>query len=108
MDYIHKAGDDIETARNLGGEDMEEIVRLVRKHIPAHTREAIIASLDPDLKVINYHSLNVDKPGLRLIMDLAVEGGIIRNPIDIEDFADESFNRSHIVERAVRLAPLNQ
>jgi len=26
-----------------------------------------------------------------LIMDLAVEGGILREPIDIEAFADESF-----------------
>ncbi|NRB23707.1 ABC transporter substrate-binding protein [Shewanella sp.] len=93
MNYIHKAGEDIELARTQGGEALEEIVKLVRKHIPAHTREAIIASLDPDLRVINYQNLNVDKPGLKLIMDLAVEGGIISKAIDIEDFADENFSR---------------
>ncbi len=108
MDYIHKAGDDIETARTVGGEDLEEIVRLVRKHIPAHTREAIIASLAPDLRVINYQNLNVDKLGLKLNMDLAVEGGVIKHPIDIEDFADESFNRSSIIEAAVSQVPVNQ
>ncbi|AQS39002.1 ABC-type nitrate/sulfonate/bicarbonate transport system, periplasmic component [Shewanella psychrophila] len=96
MDYIHKAGEDIEIARAQGGEALEEIVKLVRKHIPAHTRDAIIASLDPDLRVINYQNLNVDKPGLKLIMDLAVEGGIIKNAIDIEDFADEDFSRNDL------------
>ncbi len=63
----------------------------MRKHIPAHTREAIIASLDPKLKVINYQYLNVDKAGLKQIMDLAVEGGILESPVDIDDFADMRF-----------------
>ncbi|MBL4817417.1 MAG: ABC transporter substrate-binding protein [Shewanella sp.] len=106
MNYIHKAGEDIEVARAQGGEALEQIVKLVRKHIPAHTREAIIASLDPDLRVINYQNLNVDKPGLKLIMDLAVEGGIIKNAIDIEEFADDSFSRNGLT--GVSQAKLNR
>jgi len=91
MSFIHKAGDDIESARDQGGEALEDIVNIVRKHIPLHNREAIIASLNPKLRVINYQHLNVDKSGLKQIMDLAVEGGILQNPVDIDDFADERF-----------------
>ncbi len=92
MKYIRQAGQDIEQARNEGGDKLEAIVDIVRKHIPAHTREAIIASLDPELKVINYQRLNVDKAGLKQIMDLAVEGGILGSPVDIDDFADTRFD----------------
>ena len=99
MSYIRKAGEIIEQARNEGGEKLEEIVRIVRKHIPAHTREAIIASLDPELRVINYEHLGIDKAGLKQIMDLAVEGGILRQGVDIDTFADMRFmkhtNESH-------------
>ncbi len=91
MKYIHQAGQDIEQARSEGGDKLKAIVDIVRKHIPAHTREAIIASLDPELKVINYQHLNVDKAGLKQIMDLAVEGGILGSPVDIDDFADIRF-----------------
>lgn len=91
MYYIQKAGEDIEKARTVGGEKLESIVNIVRKHIKGHTREAIIASLDPKLRVINYQYLSVDKPGLKLIMDLAVEGGIIRKKVDINKFADTRF-----------------
>ena len=91
MSYLHRAGKDIEQARSEGGEAMEAIVAIVRKHIPAHTRDAIIASLDPQLRVINYQHLNVDKAGLKQIMDLAVEGGILQAPVDIDAFADERF-----------------
>lgn len=89
--YIHQAGQDIEKARVEGGAALEAIVDIVRKHIPAHTREAVIASLNPELKVINYQYLNVDKPGLKQIMDLAVEGGILPGPVDIDTFADNRF-----------------
>lgn len=89
--YIHKAGADIESARTEGGKALEEIVEIVRKHIPSHTREAIIASLDLELNVINYKNLNVDKDGLKQIMDYALEGKILKNKIDISSFADESF-----------------
>ncbi len=64
---------------------------MVRKHIPQHNEEAIIQSLRPDLNVINYRNLNIDAAGLKLIMDLAVEGGIIDQPIDIAAFSDNSF-----------------
>ncbi len=90
--YIQKSGQDIERARQEGGEALEEIVRIVRQYIPAHTRAAIIASLDPELRVINYQRLNIDKPGLRQIMEHAVEGGILKQAIDIDQFADERFN----------------
>lgn len=91
MGYIQQAGRDIELARNQGGAQLEEIIQLIRKHIPAHTHDAILASLDPDLRVINYNYLNVDKGGLKQIMDFAVEGGIISSTIDIDSFADPRF-----------------
>lgn len=91
MYYIQKAGNDIEDARNKGGAKLDAIVKIVRKHIKAHTREAIIASLNPELRVINYQYLAVDKRGLKQIMDLAVEGGILKKPVDINEFADTRF-----------------
>ncbi len=91
MSYLRKAGNDIEMARNAGGKKLEAIVKIIRKHIPAHTREAIIASLDPKLRVINYEHLKVDKVGLKQIMDLAVEGGILKKPVDIDAFANTNF-----------------
>jgi len=93
MKYIQQAGKDIEQARNSGGDALDNIVKLIRKHIPIHTEAAIIASLNPELKVINYQHLNIDKMGLKQIMDFAVEGGIIEKTIDIEAFADERFNQ---------------
>ncbi len=90
--YIHQAGLDIESAREEGGQAMIDISNMIRKHIPEHNEAAIIQSLRPDLNVINYRHLNLDTAGLKLIMDLAVEGGIIRQAIDIEEFADRSFS----------------
>lgn len=98
MRYIRKAGADIEEARLKGGRALNEIVNIVRKHIPQHNRKAIIASLDPNLRVINYQHLNIDKPGLKLIMDLAVEGEIIPGPINIDAFADTRFDSLGINE----------
>ena len=89
--HIHQAGLDIEAGRKEGGAGMTAITNMIRKHIPEHNEQAIIESLRPDLNVINYRHLNVDKAGLKQIMDLAVEGGILREPIDIDAFADESF-----------------
>jgi len=91
MSFIHKAGRDIEQARMAGGDKLEAIVKIVRKHISAHNREAIIARLDPTLKVINYEHLNIYKAGLKLIMDLDVEGCILKHAIDIDAFADTRF-----------------
>lgn len=92
MFYIRKAGEDIEKARSAGGAKLEEIVKIVRKHIKAHTRAAIIASLDPKLRVINYENLNIDEAGLKQIMDLAVEGRILKKPINIKSFSDHRFD----------------
>ena len=89
--YIHKAGLDLEAARKEGGPAMKSIVDMIRKHIPEHNEEAIVQSLRLDLNVINYRHLNLDKPGLKQIMDLAVEGGILKAPIKIDEFADTSF-----------------
>lgn len=94
MYYIHQAGNDIEEARAKGGETLQAIVDIIRKHIPAHTEEAIIASLSAELRVINYTHLNIDKGGLKQIMDLAIEGGILSKPINIDEFADERFNKT--------------
>ncbi len=90
--YIHQAGLDIEKARQEGGSAMIAIADMVRKHIPEHNQEAIIQSLRLDLNVINYKNLNVDEAGLKQIMDYAVEGNILKRPIDIGAFADTSFS----------------
>jgi len=107
MHAIHKAGEDIERARLEGGQALEDIVTIVRKHIPLHTPSAIRASLDPKLRVINYQDLNVDKPGLKLIMDTAVEGKILKEPVDIDAFADTQFEYP-LVEAPLLKAPLFQ
>lgn len=91
MHYIHKAGADIEYARNEGGAVLEEIVTIIRKHIPAHSQQANIASLSSELNVINYQHLNVDKPRLQQIMDLTIEAGFLQAPINIDEFTDERF-----------------
>ena len=89
--YIHQAGEDIEIARRKGGAAMKEIAAMVRKHIPQHNEEAIIQSLRPDLNVINYRNLDNDEAGLKQIMDLAVEAGVITEPIDIKQFSETRF-----------------
>jgi len=90
--YIHKAGADIQKAKNLGGKELEEIVKIVRKHIPLHTEDAIAASLRADLEVINYNHLNIDKDGLKLIMNLAIEGKVLNKGLNIDEFAYEGFH----------------
>ncbi|MBV1881306.1 MAG: ABC transporter substrate-binding protein [Pseudomonadales bacterium] len=90
--FIHKAGLDIEEARESGGDALLAIAAMVRKHIPEHNEQAIIQSLRKDLDVISYRNLNVEKPGLKMIMDLAVEGKILREAIDIENFTDSTFS----------------
>lgn len=93
--YIHKAGQDIEAARRIGGMDLDRIIAMIQKHIPEHSRLSIIQSLRPDLMVINYNNLNIDgnsKESLRQIMDLAVEAGLLKKAIDIEKLADERFS----------------
>ena len=104
MRYIQQAGRDIELARESGGEALERIIKMIRKHIPAHTRAAILASLDPELQVINYNYLNTDKGGLKQIMDFAVEGGIISAPININSFTDSRFGTSYGVPPAASSA----
>jgi len=90
--YIQRAGADIEAARETGGEAMEDIVGMIMKHIPAHHRQAIEASLDAQLKVINYQQLNIDKAGLQQIMGYAVEAGLLAETVDIDLFADTRFD----------------
>ena len=90
--YIHKSGMDIEAARRGSHSDMIAITNMISKHIPEHNQDAIIQSLRTDLNVINYKNMNVDKAGLKQIMDYAVEGGILKSPINIDIFADESFS----------------
>ena len=90
--YIHRAGRDIDVAREKGGQDLREIAELVQQYIPAHTVDAVMQSLRADLAVINYSNLNVDKKGLERIMELAVEGGILEQAIDVDAFTDDSFS----------------
>ena len=89
---IHQSGLDIEAARTRGGSAMDELSAMIRKHIPEHNHEAISQSLRPDLMAINYRHLNIDKAGLALIMDYAVVAGILKQPINIDTFADEQFS----------------
>jgi len=92
MYYLHKAGADIEIAKKEGGKELDAIVKIVRKHIPLHTAPAIRASLRSDLEVINYTHLNIDKKGLQLIMNYALEGKILKKGLNIDEFADERFH----------------
>lgn len=89
--YIHQAGKDLEAARAGGEAALREIAAMIRKHIPEHSEQAILASLDKKLKVIGYHDLNIDVPALREIMDLAVEAGVMPGPIDLDAFSDPRF-----------------
>ncbi|MFT5163435.1 MAG: NitT/TauT family transport system substrate-binding protein [Alteromonadaceae bacterium] len=90
--YVHKAGKDIQDAMASGGPSLNEIAKLVNSnYIKLHTVPAIEASLNGELGVINYVNLNNDKPGLKMIMDLAVESGVMKKAIDINAFADDSF-----------------
>ena len=90
--YIQQAGADIDHARSLGGEPLREMAQLIRRHIPAHTEEAIIQSLDRELDVIHYHDLDVDLEGMRRVMDLALEGGVLQQTVELEQFADTRFS----------------
>jgi NitT/TauT family transport system substrate-binding protein len=88
--YIHKAGNDIDQARAQGGKPLEEIAVLINKYIPTHSVEAIKQSLNAELGVINYSNLSPEKAGIKHIMDLAVEGRVLKKAIDIDQFTDES------------------
>lgn len=90
--YIHQAGSDIDAARQQGGQALKDIAQIVNKYIPAHNVDAIVESLRYDLGVINYSNLDVDKEGLKFIMDLAVEGHIINKAVDLNSFVDSSFS----------------
>ncbi len=90
--YIHQAGLDIDAARATGGAELEEIAKLVNSYVPAHSVDAVVQSLRHDLGVINYSNLNVDQAGLKLIMDLAVEGNILKQAIDLDAFTDDQFS----------------
>ena len=68
------------------------LAELVHQYIPPHTVDAVMQSLRADLAVINYSNLNVDKEGLQKIMELAVEGGILKKAIHVDDFTDDSFS----------------
>lgn len=78
---------------------MVAISDIIRRHIPEHNQEAIIQSLRPDLNVINYYNLNIDKAGLNQIMTLAVEGKILKRAIDIDSFADERFDTKRTIHQ---------
>ena len=92
MAYIQRAGADIEAARAAGGEALQAIVEMITRHIPAHNPAAIVASLDANLRVINYQQLNIDKAGLQQIMGYAIEAGLLRQAVDLDAFADTRFD----------------
>ena len=93
--YIHKAGRDIETARYKKGKDLEDIVTMIQKYIPSHTKEGILQSLRTDINAINYKNLNIDsnaKESLEQIMNLAFEAGFIKQKVNLDNLCDESFS----------------
>lgn len=93
ISYIHKAGKDLDEATQSGGEALRNVASIINKsYIEAHSVDAIVASLDKKLSAINYRNLNVDKPGLKQIMDLAVEAKTLKAPVNLDEFADESFS----------------
>lgn len=92
MFYIRKAGEDIETARKERGAILDTLVADIQKHIPAHEKEAIVASLDHDLHLINYKNLTIDEEGLLQIVEWAIDGEILEDSIDIKSFSDHSFD----------------
>ena len=93
INAIHQAGRYIDLAREKGGSSLIEIANVINsKYIGLHTVVSIEKSLNWDLGVINYSNLNIDKAGLKQIMDLSVEAGIIKQGIDIDAFANDSFS----------------
>lgn len=93
--YIHKAGLDIESARAKGGKELDDIINMIRKHIPMHTKDAIKQSLRTDIMAINYINLNVDensKESFKKIMDLAFEAGFIKEKVDIATLSSNAFS----------------
>lgn len=94
MHYIRKAGDYIEWARSSNSDSLDQVIAHIRKHIPEHTEEAIRASLRKDLHVINYKNLTIDKEGMKQVIDLAVEAGILGDTLDLDAFSDDSFDRT--------------
>ncbi len=95
--YIQQAGSDLDYARDVEGAALDEMAHLIRKHIPAHNHQAILESLNRELDVIRYHDLDIDMDGMRAVMDLALEGGILDAPVDLNRFADPRFAAEHKV-----------
>lgn len=93
IEYIHKAGADIQNAMVNGGTELKELATIINnKYVKLHSVESIEASLSSELDVINYKNLNNDEAGLKVIMDLAVESGVMPSPIDIEAFSNKEFS----------------
>lgn len=91
--YIHKAGQDIDEARKKGGKALTEIAEIIHNnYIKSHSVKAIEHSLDERLAVINYSNLNNDLGGIKQIMDLAVEAGLLQQKINIDLFSDSTFS----------------
>lgn len=96
FEAIKRAGKLIETARKNGGEELQHLIDLIQKHIPAHSDDAIITSLDPHLRIINYDNLEVDKPGLKVIMNFALESGVLKQPVDLNVFSDTKLSANGV------------
>ena len=93
IQYVHQAGVDIQVAVTNRGTELDEIAKIINtKYIKAHSEESIKASLDGEVNAINYVHLNNDEAGLKMIMDLAVESGVMKSPISINDFSDNTFS----------------
>jgi len=89
FDAIKRAGTYIEDARRQGGDSLANVVRIITKHMPSHSPEVVIRSLESTMRIINYENLDIDIVGLTQIMELAVESSVLKKAIDIESFTHQ-------------------
>lgn len=100
ISYIHQAGIDIQLAIVNQGSELDEIAEIINKnYINAHSPSVIKSSLHKDIGAINYVNLNNDVAGISMIMDLAVESGVMKKPINITEFSDMSFSTELTIEK---------
>lgn len=94
VDAIHQAARDIEAARRERGEKMGALIEMIQRWMPDHTADTIREVLTSRIDTINYNNLAVTDSaieGVREIMRLAHEAGILRQEADLDQMADSSF-----------------
>jgi NitT/TauT family transport system substrate-binding protein len=93
MTAIHNAAKELDRAIHGDGVELTKIATMLHnEYVPAHSVAAILRALDKRVEAINYRDLNVDKPGMSVIMNLAIKAKLIQAPLDLDKFADTSFD----------------